>query len=336
MAGMKTQNTHIAINEIGSQALNVNDGSVPEIVPLMSVGRNDGRDGRTFFVSNAEEVIKATDAFRGNADLLLDYNHQSEYARENGRPAPASGWMKNFVVQDGFICAVVEWTPKARELIKNKEFRFISPVFIHKNGEVVRIVSAALTNSPNFELKALNQQEKEQMDTEETALCQALGVSDAQTALPRIAGLQEAERALNEVAQALNCDCSAQAILTAARNIEPDKAKYVSTTEYAKACNELAALKREREDEKAANIVEKAINEGRLPPALKENALAMAKTQGETALNEWLTLIKPVSGKDAPTDAPALKTDTLTAEDKAVCQSLGLTEEEFKKGMENA
>ena len=85
---MKTQNTHIAINEIGSQALNVNDGGVPEIVPLMSVGRNDGRDGRTFFVSNAEEVIKATDAFRGNADLLLDYNHQSEYARENGRPAP--------------------------------------------------------------------------------------------------------------------------------------------------------------------------------------------------------------------------------------------------------
>lgn len=144
MAGMKTQNTHIAINEIGSQALNVNDGGIPEIVPLMSVGRNDGRDGRTFFVSNAEEVIKATDAFRGNADLLLDYNHQSEYARENGRPAPASGWMKNFVVQDGFICAVVEWTPKARELIKNKEFRFISPVFIHKNGEVVRIVSAAL------------------------------------------------------------------------------------------------------------------------------------------------------------------------------------------------
>ena len=316
---MKTQNTHIAINEIGSQALNVNDGGIPEIVPLMSVGRNDGRDGRTFFVSNAEEVIKATDAFRGNADLLLDYNHQSEYARENGRPAPASGWMKNFVVQDGFICAVVEWTPKARELIKNKEFRFISPVFIHKNGEVVRIVSAALTNSPNFELKALNQQEKEQMDTEETALCQALGVSDAQTALPRIAGLQEAERALNEVAQALNCDCSAQAILTAARNIEPDKAKYVSTTEYAKACNELAA-----------------INEGRLPPALKENAVAMAKTQGETALNEWLTLIKPVSGKDAPTDTPALKTDALTAEDKAVCQSLGLTEEEFKKGMENA
>ena len=62
----------------------------------------------------------------------------------------------------------------------------------------------------------------------------------------------------------------------------------------------------------------------------------MAKTQGETALNEWLTLIKPVSGKDAPTNAPALKTDALTAEDKAVCQSLGLTEEEFKKGMENA
>lgn len=171
MAGMKTQNTHIAINEIGSQALNVNDGGIPEIIPLMSVGRNDGRDGRTFFVSNAEEVIKATDAFRGNADLLLDYNHQSEYAREN---------------------------------------------------------------------------------------------------------------------------------------------------------------------EKAAGIVEKAINEGRLPPALKENAVAMAKTQGETALNEWLTLIKPVSGKDAPTDTPALKTDVLTAEDKAVCQSLGLTEEEFKKGMENA
>lgn len=329
---MKTRNTHIAVNEIGSQALSVESGSVPEVITLMSVGRNDGRDGRLFFVTNAEDVIRQTDEYRIGADLPIDYNHQSEYARENGRPAPASGWMKSFFIQDGYICAHVEWTPKAREQIKNREFRFISPVFLHRNGEVIRIVSAALTNSPNFDLKALNQQEKE-MDTDELALCQALGVTDNKAALPRITALQNAERALNEVAQALNCEQTAQAILTAAREMEPDKAKYVPASDYVKACNELETLKKEQADEKAVAAVEKAINEGKLPPAVKENAVALVKAQGEKALNEWLALLPSVAGKEAPSAGAKKSGNELSETDKAVCQILNLTDEEFKKGM---
>jgi hypothetical protein len=43
-----------------------------------------------------------------------------------------------------------EWTPAARAAILAQEYRYISPVFTYTvpSGEITRIVSAALTNTP--------------------------------------------------------------------------------------------------------------------------------------------------------------------------------------------
>jgi len=50
------------------------------------------------------------------------------------------------------VYALVKWTAKAAELIRNREYQFISPVFSHTNeGVVLELFSAALTNDPAFE-----------------------------------------------------------------------------------------------------------------------------------------------------------------------------------------
>jgi phage I-like protein len=106
-----------------------------------------------------EDVIAQMEKnFRG--DVVLDYEHQTL----TGDQAPAAGWIKKLVNKgkDG-LWAVVEWTDKALEYIKNKEYRFLSPVFTlsgidPRTGAQVgaMLLNAGLTNQPFFkELKPI-------------------------------------------------------------------------------------------------------------------------------------------------------------------------------------
>jgi len=82
--------------------------------------------------------------------VLIDYEHQTLNASKNGQPAPASGWFKNiqWVEGLGMFATDVEWTEKAKNLIKNKEYRYISPVFSYnkKTGEILALHHVGLVN----------------------------------------------------------------------------------------------------------------------------------------------------------------------------------------------
>ncbi len=268
----------IAKNELQASLVADLSGGVPEVIELIPLGEIKGKDGREFYLNDAQSVIDKTNATLGNTDILIDYNHQSEYAKENGRPAPAAGWIKEFFVKEGVLSARVEWTGKAFQQIKNKEFRYLSPVFYHKEGEISQIISAALTNQPNLGLKALNQSQLNNtevlMNKEEKALCQALAVPDEEQALSRISELQKSEKALNEICSQLQCDKSSEAVLKAVNEKEADLSKYVALNEFSKLTREFENLKKERQTEKALNAVDTAIKDGKLPPALKENGTA--------------------------------------------------------------
>lgn len=83
----------------------------------------------------------------GRPVLPFDYSH---YDGDK-----AAGWITALSIESGSLFAEVEWTPKAAEKIKNKEFRFVSPS-IHSDykdaetGKKYKIVlmGAALTNVP--------------------------------------------------------------------------------------------------------------------------------------------------------------------------------------------
>ena len=130
----------------------------PERIQLLPPGTFSGRDGRgPYRVDNPEAVIAATREYFGNADIPLDYNHQTEHAAENGKPAPAAGWIKGLESRPDGIWARVEWTEPGARAVAAKEFRYVSPVFFHKpDGQVLMVQSAALTNLPNLDLKALS------------------------------------------------------------------------------------------------------------------------------------------------------------------------------------
>ena len=127
--------------------------AAPKWIQLLPPRTFSGRDGRgPYRVDDPEAVIAATREYFGNADIPLDYNHQTEHAAENGKPAPAAGWIKKLEGSSYYgLWGRVEWTEAGARAVAAKEFRYVSPVFFHdKDGRVLMIQSAALTNLPNL------------------------------------------------------------------------------------------------------------------------------------------------------------------------------------------
>ncbi len=102
-------------------------------------------------------------------DTPCDYDHSTIY----NDSAPASGWIKELYIKENELWAKVEWTPKAKEHIKAKEYRYGSPVFQFNTTDPesaenigTTLHSFALTNNPFLEelgeIKANSKQSKEE------------------------------------------------------------------------------------------------------------------------------------------------------------------------------
>src|ERR1700693_6392182 len=146
--------------EVGTSAATTNElqQHAPEWIELLPAGEFVGRDGRgPFRVSNAEAVIAATDALRMEAGLPIDYDHATDFAAPSERRAPAAGWIRAIEVREGALWGKVEWTTHGSAAVAAHEYRYISPVFEYSHdGEVQRVLRAALTNNPNLYLTAIS------------------------------------------------------------------------------------------------------------------------------------------------------------------------------------
>jgi len=143
---------------IATCAVAIAGDEAPEWVELIPAGHFSAVDGRGPFANaDPERVIAASVAKMPQVGLVLDYDHSTDLAAPEGRPAPAAGWIKDFKVAGGAIFARIEWTQEAAAAVKDKKYRYVSPVFEHdKDGNVSRILRAALTNNPALvELPAL-------------------------------------------------------------------------------------------------------------------------------------------------------------------------------------
>ena len=132
----------------------------PEIrlLPDGAFAARDGRPGTltggnlnawTLSGPGAEHVLDQWR--RRETPLAVDYEHQSLNARHNGQPAPAAGWIESLRYEPGQgLFASIRWTEGAKAFIEQDEYRFISPVFSFnpKNGDVLELKGAALTNVP--------------------------------------------------------------------------------------------------------------------------------------------------------------------------------------------
>ncbi len=323
--GMMKNKVYISQNTFELKA--DENGLLPQVVQLLPFGHIKGRDGREFYMNNTTAVIANTlSRFSPSKqetalDLVIDYEHQTEMSEHNGNPAPAAAWIKQLINRDKQgIWGVVEWTAQAAEYVKNRQYRFLSPVFTHdKKGNIIALLHAGLTNTPNLELKAFNSQQltKEIINVLKTQLCELLGLDENTSDEDIIAAVRKLVSDTTESEAALN----------------KMKATTVSVAEYAALNKEIAELKKALSEDKALTAVNKAVAEGKLPPALKDKGLDMYQTLGAEYFNEFISGLPIIAVNKTLADKQTIQKSSpqLEPEELSVCKQLGLSVDQYQK-----
>lgn len=330
-------------------------GQAPEWVQLIPAGRFAGRDGRGPYVLNdATAVLAATEQL--GLDPVVDYDHQTDLAATKGvgGVAPAAGWIKALEARADGIWGRIEWTDKGAAAVASREYRYISPVFLHtKSGQVLKLLRAGLTNNPNLQLAALASQETpltklqpegETMEELLNKLAAEFGLpadsdGDAIVAHARHLNARATAQATAIAAMAKAAggreDDDADAVVAAVQSAidkaddqagVPDPNKYVP----AEMLTSLQAQVRELMADKTSQVVDQAIKAGKVPPANREWAVAYhAKDPDGFAkfLDGQPAIITPGEARSGQAKGEV----TLDADDLALCSSMGIDPEEFKK-----
>jgi phage I-like protein len=336
----------------------------PEWVQLLPLGTFKGRDGRGPYTvrnqADAQRVIDLTLQRQGSAKLPIDYDHQSDFAAIPGvgGQAPAAGWIEELQARGDGIWGRVSWTQAGAARIAAREYRYLSPVFTHAKtaqGEVGVLLRAGLTNNPNLELTALasagassHGSERDAMDL--AALLAALSLPATTTweqalahARTLTSNLTAAQAGVSAVAMAagLAANAAADQVATAvatqrAAADKPDPAKYVPIETHTVVATQLRDLQAAVNKSAAEAEVSAAITAGKLAPAQKDWATAYASSDlaGFKAFIEKAPVVvtpgSVVTGKPGDSDGP------LSAEDKAVCAAMGISEADFLKTKKEA
>lgn len=134
--------------ESGTQVMLLNSedlAACPDRIKIIPTGQVSSEKG-TFFVDEESCKLMKVEMARRGIDIVIDYEHQTLKDIQ----APAAGWVKELEYTPSAIVAKVVWTPKAQEYLKNKEYRYLSPVIVCRKSDnkAVKLHSLALTNMP--------------------------------------------------------------------------------------------------------------------------------------------------------------------------------------------
>ena len=323
-------------------------------VQVFPKGEFRGRDGRGPYRCDPDKVRSRTLSHFGSADIPTDYDHQLEHATRNGRPAPASGWVRDLAARDDGLWALVEWTPKAAAHIADREYRYVSPVFYHsrQGGDISLLESISLTNLPNLDMRAIASSEgpgatptvEESMSLK--ALCSIFGLSEDSTDEQVLAHAKHltAEHSLTKAEAAKN-DAEIDGLkkaLAAKETESPDPARYVPIGVFQATTAELAEMKAKAAKEEAASLAAEGVKAGKISPAMTDWAKEYASKDPEgfrSYLAQAPALVSASSGSGAAGKAAAAamppedgaSPGKLDAIEKAVCRASGLSEEDYIK-----
>ncbi len=149
----------------------------PEWIDLLPAADAQGLihtyDGRgPFRVDDMDALIAASMTGVGTDRPVIDENHNAD--KPDAPNARATGWIEAMEVRDGRLMARVSWTKFGRDLIAERLYRAVSPVFMRQGNRIVRILRAALVNTPN--LRGLATLSSETGMDLETELARLLGL----------------------------------------------------------------------------------------------------------------------------------------------------------------
>ena len=133
---------------------------LPEWIHVLPLGTWRGKTSmkRTLRVDTTMCSQIADNFSRRGIDIVIDWEHRTEVATTTGGDAPAAGWIDQLELrEDGLWGHVKEWTPRAAEQLRAKEYRYLSAVLYFEVPDPVTgapsgtwMPSVALTNNPFF------------------------------------------------------------------------------------------------------------------------------------------------------------------------------------------
>lgn len=330
-------------------------GEAPEIISVLPLGHVVSTKGEFDVDTESFESMKAKIEKHG-VDLVVDYEHQTL----GGVQAPAAGWVKELILDAGNIKARIEWTPKALEYLKNREYRYISPVITVRksDGKAVGLHSIALTNTPAIEgmTPLVNKSDPEGGQDPMNELLKTLAglldlaedateeqVVEALKALKDAAAAAAAEqppddnKGNNDAVVANKAICEMLGLKVGAPT-EEVAAKIAGLQSAANSdpnlVAEVKALKAQMAERDADEAVDLALKDGKITPAQKEwaKSYALSDPKGFAGFVDKAPQVVPMEeiagGAGAAT--VALKASAqLSGEAMLACKQLGVTAEDI-------
>ena len=338
----------IALSDLPSAVLR-DSGGVPTEWTLFSVGDTpycqEGRDGLIRLTSEDIDAIVAHHRKKGEA-IPVDSDHYLHcLAEKHGiEESEALKLVPSGVAAMGFgtlsrqgddLRIRVNWTPSGRAFLREKIFKYFSPVIRGLRNGPLRVTSVAMTNAPAINcLDALaaraeqtTTRKDKKMSRLEKALAKLLGRDSVALAAEGDDGgiaaeVEKKADVIEQVAKLLNLDPGASLDeIVAALTAEVEKAK--TADEKQAKLDELAATAERNEH---ARLVAK----GRAERKIVDADMEYVNSLDSKALSAYLDHAAPKF--PAPLDRkPPERTDavSLTAEDKAACRRMNLSEERF-------
>ncbi|MDO6497332.1 phage protease [Photobacterium sanguinicancri] len=338
-------------------------------VQLLPAGKFQARDGRPHDTEDgywhldaviAAQMIAATKAT--SPKVVIDYEHQTLHAAENGKPAPAAGWLlssTDIEWREGQgLYIKPDWTAIAQTHIDNDEYAFLSAVFPYdKQGRPLLLRMAAITNDPGVvgmdSLAALAADfnihlGKPGVDinlygsTEDSVLNEALKKLLARLGITIDGELTDelATAALTAFdalkAKADKADGLDQqiAVLSAGKK-EVDLSKFVPIDVYNGVVGELAVLKAGNDEASIESVLKDARSQGKIISAEEEYLTQFGQQQGVAALKAMLEP-RPAIAALTATQTSTTKVDADNKQDKpldeqtlAILKATGVSKEQY-------
>lgn len=333
---------------------------------LLPAGRFRARDGRPFevpagWLMNAEIAARLIAGVRAlNQDVLIDYEHNQLRKKEGLTPdaLAAAGWFNADEMQwreGAGLFIKPRWTPTAQEHVDKTEYRFLSAVFpFNDNGEPTELRMAALTNDPGVtgmqaiaalaadffptsstnESKPMNEHLRQLLARLGITVAEKEDVTDEQavaalSAFDVIKGKAELHDGLTAKVATLTAEIST------AKAGAVDLTKYVPIDNYNALRTEMAALSADHSTVTLKQVLDDAETEGRIFKSERGYYEQVGGQIGVAALSAQLASKQPIAALTAmqttttQTDTSKPKLAVLTAEQKASCHALGMSEPEY-------
>ena len=304
-------------------------------IQILPYGWVETDKGKFLVDEQAIDLIMQEFAAKKN-DKVIDYEHQT---LENVI-APAAAWIKRLENKgkDG-LWGDVEWTPRAAEFVKNKEYKYLSPVvFARKSdGRAVVLHSCGLTNTPAIDgMHPIANKETEDDSMDYLKMVAALlGLPETATEEDVKKAIADLQAKAQEGGQVVaNKEVLSLLDVPETATLADVKGKIIALKNpsgYVKA-EEFKALQDKLATQERDGLVELAMKSGKVAPAQKAWAeqYALKDPEGFKAFLKDAPAVVPI-GTEVAGGSEAQRKQATDEVQLSVNKALGLDDETFKK-----